>query len=166
MPSGDNCVDQRIDAQGQVWCRSCDLSMGLGSSSLTMVELARAYSAFATYGHLVEPHWIDRVVDRDGTVIEQWTKPESWPEVMSPSVAGIANWMLHEVATGGTAAKSNQLGLHVAARPARRTTSSTRGSSATTRTFLRPCGLVTTSPDRWATRSPAARPRCRSGWIS
>ncbi len=114
LPTGDNCVDQRVDASGHVWCRACDLSMGLGSSSLTMVELARAYSAFATYGHLVEPHWIDRVVDRDGTVIEEWTKPDNWPEVMSPSVAGIAHWMLREVATGGTAAKSNQLGLHVA----------------------------------------------------
>ena len=29
-----------------------------------MVELARAYSAFATYGSLVEPYFIDRVVDR------------------------------------------------------------------------------------------------------
>ena len=115
IPETDVCLDARKDSEGKVMCRTCDLSMGLGSSSLTMVELARAYSAFATYGHLVEPHTIDRVEDRDGTVIEAWQAPESgWPEVMDPAVAGIAHWLLREVATGGTAAKTNALRLHVA----------------------------------------------------
>jgi membrane peptidoglycan carboxypeptidase len=64
--------------------------MGLGSSSLTMVELVRAYSAFATYGRLVEPHWINRVEDRDGTVIEEWTPPaDGWPEAIPPGVATV-----------------------------------------------------------------------------
>ena len=89
--------------------------MGLGSSSLTMVELARAYSAFATYGKLVEPHFINRVVDRDGTVIEAWEPPEAgWTQTMDPAVAGIAHWLLRQVATGGTAARTNRLGLHLA----------------------------------------------------
>ena len=114
-PETDPCLDARRDPDGQQWCRTCDLSMGLGSSSLTMVELSRAYSVFATYGKLVTDHTIDRVVDRDGTVIESWQAPEEgWPEVMDPSVAGIAHWLLREVATGGTAARTNRLGLHVA----------------------------------------------------
>ena len=50
--------------------------MGLGSSSLTMVELVRAYSTFATYGTLVEPYFIETVKDRDGTIIEQHTPTE------------------------------------------------------------------------------------------
>ncbi|MCB9765162.1 MAG: PBP1A family penicillin-binding protein [Alphaproteobacteria bacterium] len=90
-----------------------DLSMGLGSSSLTMFELARAYSAFATYGDLVEPWFIEKVEDRDGTVLEQHkvTPPR---RVLDPTVAGITTWLLREVATAGTGARSNQLGLHVA----------------------------------------------------
>jgi len=111
---GEECRDQRLDSKEGVVCRSCDLSMGLGSSSLTMVELMRAYTVFATYGTLVEPHFIDSVVDRDGTVIESHTPPTAWPEVVDPAVAGITHWLLRSVATGGTAAKSNQLGLHVA----------------------------------------------------
>jgi penicillin-binding protein 1A len=79
-----------------------------------MVELLRAYSAFATYGHLVDPHYIDSVEDRDGTVIESWEAPAEWPVVMDPAVAGITHWLLRQVATGGTAAASNSLGLHVA----------------------------------------------------
>lgn len=115
IPDTDPCVDARKDDKGRVMCRSCDLSMGLGSSSLTMVELARAYSAFATYGKLVEPHWINKVVDRDGTVIEEWQPPsQGWPQVLEPGVAAIAHWLLREVATGGTAARTNRLGIQVA----------------------------------------------------
>ncbi|MEL6348956.1 MAG: transglycosylase domain-containing protein, partial [Myxococcota bacterium] len=114
IPSKEPCIDARKDEKGQVWCRTCDLSMGLGSSSLTMVELARAYSTFATYGSLVEPHFIERVKDRDGTVIEEYKPPTRWPEVMDPSVAGIAHWLLRQVATGGTGARTNRLGIHVA----------------------------------------------------
>ena len=108
------CNGARLDKDGDVVCRACDLSMGLGSSSLTMVELSRAYSAFATYGQLVEPYFIERVVDRDGTVIEAHEAPEAFPEVMSPGVASVAHWLLRGVATGGTAAKSNRLGIEVA----------------------------------------------------
>jgi penicillin-binding protein 1A len=91
-----------------------DLSMGLGSSSLTMPEIARAYSAFATVGHRVEPHYIERVVDRDGTVLEQFVAPAEWEQVLDPSVAQVMNWLLIEVATSGTAAKAQKLGVRVA----------------------------------------------------
>jgi membrane carboxypeptidase/penicillin-binding protein len=111
---GEECRDQRKDSKGNTVCRSCDLSMGLGSSSLTMVELARAYTAFATFGRLVEPHFIDSVVERDGTVIESYEPPAEWPRVLEPEVAGIAHWLVRQVATGGTAAKSNALGIQVA----------------------------------------------------
>jgi penicillin-binding protein 1A len=114
FPEGEECRGQRKDSQGRTVCRSCDLSMGLGSSSLTMVELARAYTAFATQGTLVEPHFIDRVVDRDGTVIESYDPPAAWPRVLDAEVAGIAHWLVRQVATGGTAAASNALGIQVA----------------------------------------------------
>ncbi|MDG1482943.1 MAG: transglycosylase domain-containing protein [Myxococcota bacterium] len=114
IPETDPCVDARQDGDGQIWCRTCDLSMGLGSSSLTMVELSRAYSAFATYGTLVEPHFIESVAERDGTIIEAYEPPAEWPQVLDPSVAGIAHWLLREVATGGTGARTNRLGIHVA----------------------------------------------------
>ncbi|MEC8192721.1 MAG: transglycosylase domain-containing protein [Myxococcota bacterium] len=108
------CNGARADGDDDVVCRACDLSMGLGSSSLTMVELSRAYSAFATYGNLVEPYFIEEVVDRDGTVIESHQPVDAWPVAMEPGVASVAHWLLRGVATGGTAAKTNQLGIEVA----------------------------------------------------
>ena len=108
----DSCIDARME-NGKIRCRSCDMSMGLGSSSLTMVELARAYTAFGTYGNLIEPYYIERVLDRDGTVIEEHIPTEP-KQVLNPSVAYITHWLLTQVATGGTAARSNRLKLSLA----------------------------------------------------
>jgi penicillin-binding protein 1A len=90
-----------------------DLSMGLGSASLYMWELGRAYSAFATGGYKVEPHYVDKVVDRDEKVLEEWQKPAQWERVLDPNVAGVMNWMLGEVASNGTAAQASKLHVHV-----------------------------------------------------
>ena len=87
--------------------------MGLGSSSLTMVELSRAYSTFATYGTVVEPYYIEAVKDRNGQIIESHTPVEA-KRVLEPNVAAISHYLLREVATGGTAAKTNKLGIQVA----------------------------------------------------
>ncbi len=46
-----------------------NLSMALGSASLTPLSIARGYTAFANGGMLVEPHFIDQISDREGTVI-------------------------------------------------------------------------------------------------
>ena len=90
-----------------------NLAMGLGAASLTMLELTRAYSAFATYGNLIEPYFVEDVYDRDGVLLEQHQEPEI-NQVMEPAVAGITTWLLREVARYGTGAKSNQLGIEVA----------------------------------------------------
>ena len=90
-----------------------DLSMGLGSASLTIPEVARSYSAFATQGRKVNPHYVQKVVDRDGMILEEF-KPVEFEQVLDPAVATIINWMLVEVATNGTAGRSQKLGLHIA----------------------------------------------------
>jgi penicillin-binding protein 1A len=91
-----------------------DLAMGLGAASLQIPELARAYSVFATNGKRVDEHYIASVTDRDGKALETWQQPAEWEQVLDPGAAGITSWLLGEVARGGTAAKSQQLGLSVA----------------------------------------------------
>jgi len=50
-----------------------NLSMSLGTSSLTPLSIARGYAVFANGGYLVEPWFIDRVLDRNGVVVFQAT---------------------------------------------------------------------------------------------
>ena len=46
-----------------------NLSMALGTASVSPLMMARAYAVFANDGFLVDPYFIDRVTDRDGKVI-------------------------------------------------------------------------------------------------
>lgn len=92
---------RRLKPGDEYWCRSCDMSMGLGSASLTMEELVRAYSAFATDGRLVKPYYVEEVRDRNGNVLESH-EPGEFPQVISPETASITRWLLRGVVEGGT----------------------------------------------------------------
>jgi penicillin-binding protein 1A len=46
-----------------------DLSLALGSSGLSLLELTRAYAVFASGGRRIVPTFIRRVTDRDGMVL-------------------------------------------------------------------------------------------------
>ncbi len=48
-----------------------DLSLSLGTSTVTPLELTRAYGVFANGGYLVDPWLIDRIEDADGHVVYQ-----------------------------------------------------------------------------------------------
>ncbi len=45
------------------------LSLALGTSSVTLLEITRAYGVFAAGGRLVEPRLIARVLDREGKLV-------------------------------------------------------------------------------------------------
>lgn len=46
-----------------------NLSMALGSASLKPISIARGYTVFANGGYLVDPYFIDRIIDSNGTVV-------------------------------------------------------------------------------------------------
>ena len=48
-----------------------DLTLGLGSSALSPMELAGAYSVLANGGVRVTPTYINKVYDRDGRILEE-----------------------------------------------------------------------------------------------
>ncbi len=108
MPEGltDRQHRAKMQPDDVYWCRACDMSMGLGSASLTMEEMIRAYSAFASGGHLIQPYYVEEVKDRDGKVLESH-KPQEFPQVMDPAVASIATWLLQGVVQGGTGARAS-----------------------------------------------------------
>jgi penicillin-binding protein 1A len=50
-----------------------NLSMALGTSSLTPLSIARGYAVFANGGYRIDPWFIDRVLDRNDVVLSQAT---------------------------------------------------------------------------------------------
>jgi penicillin-binding protein 1A len=79
---------------------SPDLSLALGSSGTSLMELTRAYSVFANGGLLVKPIFIKRIVDRSGQVIEE-NQPEA-VEVISKETAYVMTDILKAVVQEGT----------------------------------------------------------------
>ncbi len=79
---------------------SPDLSLALGSSGVSLMELTRAYSVFANGGMLVSPIFIDRIVDRSGQVLEEHEPQTS--QVISPETAYIMTDLLKAVIQEGT----------------------------------------------------------------
>jgi len=52
-----------------------NLSMALGTASLTPMSVARGYTVFANGGYLVDPYFIRSITDTDGTVVA-YTHPK------------------------------------------------------------------------------------------
>jgi penicillin-binding protein 1A len=56
-----------------------DLTLGLGSSALTPMELGRSYAVLANGGVRVEPTYINKILNRDGQIVES-NDPADFPE--------------------------------------------------------------------------------------
>jgi len=80
-----------------------NLSIAIGTSGVTVLEMASAYTAFATGGLHADPIAILRVEDKDRNVIEE-TVPRA-RRVLSQEVANQMDRMLRAVVLWGTASK-------------------------------------------------------------
>ena len=77
-----------------------NLSIALGSSEVTLLELVRAYTAFANGGRLMRPIFILKVTDADGNSIEE--NFLEYEQILSPETAFQMSSMLQEVVRRGT----------------------------------------------------------------
>jgi penicillin-binding protein 1A len=89
-----------------------NLSIALGSISLTPLNLAYAYAPFANGGMKVKPVAIKYITDSKGRIIES-NDPES-EEVLSPQTAFLTTYMLKGVVNYGTGWRAKALGRPVA----------------------------------------------------
>jgi len=87
---------------------SRNLSIALGSSGVSLLELVRAYSVFANYGYRVEPVFITRIEDRDGKVLESHLPRRT--KVIEKSTAYIMTSLLESVVKEGTGRRIRALG--------------------------------------------------------
>ena len=67
-------------------------SLALGTSEIGMLEMAGAYSAFANEGYKVTPHFITKVVDKEGNVL--YEADEEKELILNSSLTFILNNLL------------------------------------------------------------------------
>ena len=89
------------------------LTMALGAGSATPLQMARAFSVFATGGYRTEPYVIQKVVDDRGNVLAQAQPARAGDEslrVIDTRNAFIMDSMMHDVMRYGTGARAMVLG--------------------------------------------------------
>ncbi|WP_063833565.1 transglycosylase domain-containing protein [Skermanella stibiiresistens] len=79
-----------------------DLSVALGTSEVTLLELAGAYTAFANGGRAVWPYAVTRIEDRAGRVLYQRRGSAGATPVIDPTNLAELNRMLMAVMEYGT----------------------------------------------------------------
>ncbi len=105
-----------------------NLSLALGSASLSPVNMARAFAVFANGGYRVEPYVIERVETADGRVLTRANPtrvcptcaeqeaaadaPRSAPRAISGENAFLITSMMRDVVNSGTAKRALELGRH------------------------------------------------------
>lgn len=77
-----------------------DLSLALGSSGLSLMEITKAYAVFANGGMLIKPIYVKRVLDRNGQVIEE--NQTETVQAISKETAFLMTDLLGAVITEGT----------------------------------------------------------------
>jgi penicillin-binding protein 1A len=83
------------------------LPLALGASEATLIDMVRSYGAFANQGLMMRPYFVDKVLDRDGNLLEQ--NLPSAKEVMRADVAYLMTDVLQGVIQRGTAVKAKKL---------------------------------------------------------
>jgi len=140
-------VDTAIETAKKLGITSpldANLTLALGSSSLTPIELTTAYAAFASGGYRPTPYFVTKVTDSSGKVLEEiqtpqipvfssstsainlsipstgllTTSPPANPltpvQVMSPETAYIMTNLMESVVTSGTGQRARAVGRPVA----------------------------------------------------
>ncbi|MGD9308329.1 MAG: penicillin-binding protein 1A [Desulfosarcina sp.] len=89
-----------------------DLSIALGSSGVSLLELVNAYAVFANQGYLVAPAFITKIEDRFGNILEEMNP--SRERVIDKSTAYIMTSLLESVVKEGTGKRVRALNRPVA----------------------------------------------------
>ena len=94
-------VDAIVDVVQQMginrdWDRArFGLSFGIGAGEMRLIDMASAYQVVANMGVRVEPTMIMKIIDRDGKVVRDYTKPEG-KQVLDPNLAWIMSDILKD----------------------------------------------------------------------
>jgi penicillin-binding protein 1A len=91
---------------------SQDLSLALGTSEVTLMNLTAAYSVFPNKGKLIEPYGVTEVIDKAGRLV--WRVKPQERIAISRATAAIMTDMLRSVIQDGTGRKAKPIQRPVA----------------------------------------------------
>jgi 1A family penicillin-binding protein len=80
-------------------------SMALGSANVSPQEMLRAYMTFATRGKRLDPYFVKKVTDSDGTTLYEGSRHTK--EVYDSKDADLVNYALQQVVKKGTGTAAN-----------------------------------------------------------
>ena len=89
-----------------------NLSIALGSSGISLLEVVKAYSVFANAGYLIEPVFIMKILNREGKVLEEAASDQK--KIIEKSTAYIITSLLEGVVKQGTGRRVRALNRPVA----------------------------------------------------
>jgi penicillin-binding protein 1A len=84
-----------------------DLSLALGASGASLLEIVSAYSIFCNAGYLIDPIFITEILDRNGQILER-NQPRK-EKVIDAGTAYLITSMLESVITQGTGRRARAL---------------------------------------------------------
>ncbi|MEX0811881.1 MAG: transglycosylase domain-containing protein [Chitinophagales bacterium] len=86
-------------------------SIALGTGSVSLLEMVKAYAVFANGGYRIDPYMITRIEDPQGNILFEKDTAQR-EEVLDSNIARLMTAMLQGVVEGGTASKlRNSYGL-------------------------------------------------------
>ena len=103
-------IQETIEYAGKFGIRNLNpyLSLALGSSDMTLYELASVYAVFANHGVRIGPVSIRTITDSNGQII--YTNDALPEQLMKPETAFLVTNLLKGVIEHGTAWKARELG--------------------------------------------------------
>ncbi|HWV53689.1 penicillin-binding protein 1A [Pseudorhodoplanes sp.] len=84
-------------------------SLALGTSEVSVLEMASAFATFANNGMAIAPHVVESVRGKDGKVRYQ-RRPQSLGQVIEPRYVAMMNVMMQETLLTGTGRKADLAG--------------------------------------------------------
>jgi penicillin-binding protein 1A len=109
---GISRIIERARGMGLTGSLPSDLSVSLGSGSVTPIGICQAFTAFARGGDYITPSLVLRVTEAWGGLLYE-AQPEV-VEAISPQTAYIINYLLKDVVQEGTGWRAKALGRPVA----------------------------------------------------
>jgi len=89
-----------------------NLSIALGTSNMTLLELVKGFSVFANGGYRIKPIFIRKIIDEDGNILEENGIEKQ--RVISEEIAQKMNMLLKGPVEYGTAKGATRIGYPIA----------------------------------------------------